>query len=90
MAGTKTRKTKEELLKELEEKVKKVKADIKEANRKKAAKITKDSIGVAEAIAAIESAAKENKSTLADIIKAIASIKRTGLKIENAVRKPKA
>lgn len=90
MTVTKTRKTKEELLKELEEKVKKVKADIKEANKKKAAKITKDSVGVAAAIAAIESAAKENKSTLADVIKAIASIKRTGLKIENAVRKPKA
>lgn len=90
MTATKTRKTKEELLKELEEKVKKVKADIKEANKKKAEKITKDSVGVAAAIAAIESAAKENKSTLADVIKAIASIKRTGLKIENAVRKPKA
>ncbi len=81
------RKTKEELLKDAEEKVKKLKADIKEASKKKAKKLTKDSEGIAGAIAAIESAAKANKSTLAEVIKSIASIKRTGLKIENAVRK---
>ncbi len=84
-----TRKTKEELLKDAEDRVKKLKAEIKEAGKKKAAKLTKDSLGISEAIAAIESAAKQNKSTLADVIKAIASAKRTGLKIENAVRKAK-
>ena len=84
-----TRKTKEQLLQDAEDRVKKLKAEIKEAGKKKAAKMTKDSDGIAAAITAIESAAKSNKSTLAEVIKAIASIKRTGLKIENAVRKGK-
>lgn len=83
------RKTKAELLKEAEEKVKKLKQEIKDAGKKKAEKLTKDSVGIADAITAIESAAKSNKSTLAEVIKSIASIKRTGLKIENAVRKAK-
>lgn len=83
------RKTKAELLKDAEEKVKKLKQEIKDANKKKAEKLTKDSEGIAAAITAIESAAKANKSTLAEVIKSIASIKRTGLKIENAVRKTK-
>lgn len=83
------RKTKEELLEEAKERVEKLKKEIKEAGKKKAEKLTKDSEGITEAIAAIESAAKANKSTLAEVIKSIASIKRTGLKIENAVRKAK-
>ncbi len=84
-----TRKTKEELLEEAKQRYEKLKKEIKEASKKKTEKITKDSEGIAEVITAIESAAKANKSTLAEIIKAIASIKRTGLKIENAVRKAK-
>ena len=90
MAATKIRRTKEDLLKEAEERVKKIKAEIREAGKKKAAKITKDSEGITAAIEAITKAAEANKSTLAEVIKAISSIKRTGLKIENAVRKQKA
>ena len=90
MTEKRARKSKEELLKEAEERVKQIKADIKEASKKKTNKLTKDSEGIAEAIAAITKAADANKSTLAEVIKTISSIKRTGLKIENAVRKPKA
>lgn len=90
MTEKKARKTKEELLIEAEARVKQIKADIKEASKKKVGKLTKDSEGIAEAIEAITKAADANKSTLAEVIKTISSIKRTGLKIENAVRKPKA
>ena len=90
MTEKKARKTKEELLIEAEARVKQIKADIKEANKKKVGKLTKDSAGIADAIAAITKAADANKSTLAEVIKTIGSIKRTGLTITNAVRKPKA
>ena len=90
MAEQRKRKTKEELALELEEKLKKIKAEIKADRKKKTAILTKDSAGIADVISALEKAARENKTTLADVIKAVSSIKRTGLKIENAVRKPKA
>jgi len=90
MTEKRARKTKEELLQEAEARVKQIKADIKKASKKKTGTLTKDSEGIADAIAAITKAAEANKSTLAEVIKAISSIKRTGLKIENAVRKPKA
>lgn len=89
MTTVRVRKTKEERLKEAEDRVKKIKAEIKEANKKKAAKLTLESEGVSAAVDAIKKAADANNSTLAEVIKAIASIKRTGLKIENAVRKSK-
>lgn len=84
------RKTKEELLEEAKKRVEKLKQEIKDAGKKKSEKLTKDSEGIAAVILAIESAAKANKSTLAEVIKAIASIKRTGLKIENAKRQQKS
>lgn len=91
MATTpRTRKTIEEQIAAAEELVKKLKTTKKERAKKKDNKLTKESVGIADAIIAIEAAAKENKCNLADVIKAIAGIKRTGLKIENAVRKPKA
>jgi len=82
-----TRKTKEELLQEAKDRVKKIEAEIQAASKKKTVKLTKNSEGIAEAIDAITKAAEANKSTLAEVIKAIASIKRTGLRIENAVSK---
>lgn len=90
MAITRTRKTIEEQLAAAVELVKKLKTAKKAQGKKKANILTKESVGIADAITAIETAAKENKCTLADVIKAISSIKRTGLKIENAVRKTKA
>jgi UDP-N-acetylmuramoylalanine-D-glutamate ligase len=82
----KTRKTIDEKIADLEQKLKDAKLARKEQAKKKAAKLTKDSPGINEAIAAIESAAKENKSTLGEVIKAIASAKRTGLTITTGTR----
>lgn len=90
MTEKRARKSKEELLKEAEDRVKQIKADIKAAGKKKTNKLTKNSEGIAEAVAAITKAAEANKSSLAEVIVAISSIKRTGLKIAHAVRKPKA
>lgn len=54
-----------------------------------AADLNADKPGMQSAIKAIENAAAENKVAVADVIKAIAKIKRTGLKIEKATRKAK-
>ena len=89
MTTVRVRKTIEDKIAELEEKLKLAKQQKKEQAKKKAAKLTVESEGIEAAIAAIKSAADANDSTLAEVIKAIASIKRTGLKIENAVRKSK-
>ena len=83
MATARSKKTKEELLKEAEAKVKAIKQQIKAEKQKLNAALTKDSSGMAEAINAIEAAAAANNVKIADVIKAIAKIKRTGLKIES-------
>jgi len=84
-----TRKSIDDKIAELEKQLKDAKLVKKEQAKKKSAKLGKESIGIAEAIAAIEAAAKANNSTQAEVIKAIASLKRTGLTITNAVRKAK-
>lgn len=87
MATTRTKKSTEELLQEAEARVKSLKQQIKiEKNRQKSA-LSSASEGMSAAIDAIENAAKANKVKVADIIKAIAKIKRTGLKIENSREK---
>ncbi len=80
-----TRRSKEELIKALEEKLRKLKEDsaIKEI------KITKDSAGMAEAVSAVENAATQNSTSIGEIIKTVSRLKRTGLKIENGTRKPR-
>lgn len=54
-----------------------------------AANLSKEKPGINAAIAAVENAAKLNSVKSADVIKAIAKIMRTGLKIEKATRKAK-
>lgn len=83
MVTKRTKKTKEELLQEAEAKVKSIKQQIKAEKLKQNAALTSESAGMAEAVTAIEAAAKMNKVKVADVIKAIAKIKRTGLKIES-------
>lgn len=78
------RRTKEEIIKELEAKLQKLKAQ-----PEKEMKLTKHSAGMAEAILAIENAAAQNDVAVSEIIKVIAKIKRTGLKIEDSVKKSK-
>lgn len=89
MAIKRARKTIEEQIKAAEDLVKKLKTTKKEQAKKSDNVLTTESAGIADVIVAIEAAAKENKCTLADVIKAVSRIKRTGLKIENAVRKTK-
>lgn len=84
--ATAKRRSKEELIKDLEEKLKKMKAETKAA---KAPKLTKDSEGMQAAIDAVVKAADANKVNIGDVIKTIATIKRCGLKIEKTPRAPK-
>lgn len=78
------RRTKEEIIRDLELKIQKLK---EQAVVQKEVKLTKSSAGVAEAISAIENVAGKNNISVAEVIKAIAKFKRTGLKIENSSRK---
>jgi hypothetical protein len=83
MVTPRAKKTKEELLKEAEAKVKNIRQQIKIEKDKQKAALTKESEGMTVAIAAVESVAKANKVKVADVIRAIAKIKRAGLKIES-------
>lgn len=78
------RRSKEEIIKELEAKILKLK---EQAVTKKEVKISKDSAGIADAVSAIENAAAQNKISVSEVIKAISRIKRTGLRIEDSARK---
>lgn len=84
MSTARSKKTKEELLKEAEAKVKSIKQQIKAEKQKQNAALSKESAGMAEAVSAVEAAAKANNVKIADVIKAISKIKRAGLKIESA------
>lgn len=80
------RRTKEERIAALEAQIQK----LKEAPAApKETRLSKDSAGIAAAVTAVEEAAKLNEVSVAEVIKAVARIKRTGLKIENSVRKSK-
>ena len=81
------RRTKEERIAALEAQIQKLKEN--SGTAKKQIKLTKENSGITTAISAIENAAELNEVTVAEIIKAIARFKRTGLKIENSVRKSK-
>jgi sugar-specific transcriptional regulator TrmB len=84
--ATAKRRTKEEMIKELEERLKKLKEETKAA---KAPKLTKDSDGMPAAIDAVVNAAEKNKVTIGDVITMISSIKRCGLEIKKKPRKQK-
>ncbi|OGT17688.1 MAG: hypothetical protein A2342_09020 [Gallionellales bacterium RIFOXYB12_FULL_54_9] len=81
------RKSKEERIAALEAQIQKLKEA--SAAAPKEIKLTKESSGISTALSAIENAAELNEISVAEIIKALARIKRTGLKIENPVRKTK-
>ncbi|MFA6062005.1 MAG: hypothetical protein WC736_05290 [Gallionella sp.] len=80
------RKSKEERIAALEAQIQKLK---NASTAPKEIKLSKESSGISAAISAIESAAESNEVSVAEIIKAVARIKRTGLKIENSARKSK-
>ena len=79
-------KSKEERIAALEAQIQKLKA---QSAKPKEVKLTKDSAGITAVLSAIEDAATLNEVSVAEIIKAVARIKRTGLKIENPVRQSK-
>jgi hypothetical protein len=78
------RRSKEELIQELEAKILKLK---EKALTKNEVKITIVSVGISEAVSAIENAAAQNTISISEVIKVISRIKRTGLRIEDSVRK---
>jgi len=77
------RRTEDELIEALNAKIKALKA-AKKAKLKGASKVlTKDSEGIAALAAALDEVAKVHKITVPNAIRAIARIKRAGLKIED-------
>lgn len=78
------RRTKLEIIEALEAKLHKLKSQ-----PEKEVKLTKSSAGIADAVAAIENAAEQNEVAVSEIIKIISKIKRTGLKIEDSLKKAK-
>jgi hypothetical protein len=81
------RRTKEERIAALEAQIQKLKEKAPAAPKE--IKLTKESAGITTLISAIEDAANLNEVSVAEIIKAVARIKRTGLKIESSDRKYK-
>jgi cell shape-determining protein MreC len=55
----------------------------------KLADLSAESKGMQELLKAVQSVADQNDVAVAEVIKAVAKLKRTGLKIEKATRKPR-
>ena len=55
----------------------------------KTADLGKESAGMGALLTAVQVVADKNNVAVADVIKAVAKLKRTGLKIENATRQPR-
>lgn len=62
------------------------KEQLKSKLKNKIKDLTKDSEGMTELLAAIEAVSKTHKIKVPEVIKVVARIKRTGLRIENAIR----
>ncbi len=81
--ATRTRRTIEERIAETEAKLKALQEEGRKIKAAKKLGLTKDSAGVAELLKQIDSVAKQNGVKAADVIKAVAKLKRTGLVIEH-------
>jgi len=77
------RPTTQEQITQLTEKLKQLKALQKNPNKK----LTKSDIGVPEAIAALQVVANSHKLSFGEVVKAISSVKRTGLRIQEPAPK---
>jgi asparagine synthetase A len=55
----------------------------------KLADLSAESNGMQELLKAVQAVADQNNVAVAEVIKAVAKLKRTGLKIEKATRKPR-
>jgi hypothetical protein len=80
MATTRTRRSIDEKIAEQEAKLKELKAAKRNAGKDKKKEITRDSDGVANLLAAVDSVAKANKVKKPVLIRAIAKLTRSGLK----------
>ena len=89
MTTTKVRKTVDEKIAEYEQKIKALKASKKSKSENKINSITKDSEGMQSLLEMISSVAKIHDLKVADVIKLVSKIKKTGLKITNSVRTKK-
>lgn len=77
------RPTTQEQIVQLTEKLKQLKVLLKNPNKK----LTKSDIGVPEAIAALQVVANNHKLSFGEVVKAISSVKRTGLRINDPAPK---
>ena len=83
-----TAKTREQQLAEIVAAEKKL-ADKKAKLLSKLADLSKDSPGMSALLDVVQTVADTNKVAVAEVIKAVAKLKRTGLKIEKSTRKSK-
>jgi len=83
-----TVKTREQQLAAIEAAEKKL-ADKKAKLLSKLADLSKDSPGMSALLDVVQTVAETNNVAVAEVIKAVAKLKRTGLKIEKAARKAK-
>jgi hypothetical protein len=84
----KTKSTPQQLLAAIEAAEKKL-AERKAKLLSKLADLSADSKGMQALLTAVQSVADQNNVAVAEVIKAVAKLKRTGLKIEKATRKLK-
>jgi len=84
----KTKSTPEQLLAAIEAAEKKLK-DRKAKLLSKLADLSAESKGMQALLTAVQSVADQNNVAVPEVIKAVAKLKRTGLKIEIATRKPR-
>jgi hypothetical protein len=82
----------DEKIAEMKQKMKALRLQKKLANQSKTAKatkpaLTKESPGIAQILDQIDVAANHNKVKVAEIIKLVSRLKRTGLKIEDRARR---
>ena len=87
-------KTIDQKIAEMKQKMKELRLQKKLAAKTKVAKpqkpeLGKESPGISEILNQIETAASENKVKVAEIIKLVSRLKRTGLKIEDRARRSK-
>lgn len=73
----------EDRIADTQAKLKSLQNERKKLQAAKAKKLTKASIGVADLLRQIDSVAKQNHVKVADVIKLVAKLKRTGLLIEH-------
>jgi len=83
-----TVKTKEQQLADIAAAEKKL-AEKKAKLLAKLADLSKDSPGMSALLDVVQTVAETNNVAVAEVIKAVAKLKRTGLKIETGTRKPR-